>query len=240
MTRFFLWVYLLPVLLLAAPPSQAEGFGINATRLVYPEKASSISVTLRNTQPRTPYLVQVKVSSQQDKQAPAPFAITPPLFRLEPQSVNQVRIAFTGTPLPRDRESVFYFHATAIPAGNSTDTSGETGVRGVVRFGVGSVIKLFYRPTSLQGSSAAAQKELVFTRTSGGLKVTNPSAFYVNLASMNAGGQKLPLDSPTALMLAPSGTHTWSVKPALPAGSKIAWRTINDTGGIDEFSSTLP
>ncbi|MNZ91986.1 putative fimbrial chaperone protein ElfD precursor [compost metagenome] len=148
--------------LLGAPlAGWSAGFGINATRLIYPEGASSINVAVRNTLNHEPYLVQTAISGKQDAQTAAPFTVTPPLFRLEPQSTNQLRIAFTGQPLPDDRESVFYLHATAIPASTQRDPAQQRNdVQAQLRFGVGNIIKLFYRPASLSGSSAAAQKEL--------------------------------------------------------------------------------
>lgn len=241
MKRFISLFSLVVVLLCTPALGLAEGFGINATRLIYPEGASSISVAVRNTLPQQPYLVQVGISGKQDAQTSTPFVVTPPLFRMEPKSVSQLRIAFTGASLPSDRESVFYFQATAIPASTQTDPAQlRNDVQAHVRFGVGSIIKLFYRPASLTGSSAPAQKGLVFTREAGGLKVTNPSPYFVSLAELKAGGQKLALDTPAALMLAPFGSHTWPVKTALAASSQVQWKAINDNGGIDAFSASLP
>ncbi|WP_431225958.1 fimbrial biogenesis chaperone (plasmid) [Serratia sp. L9] len=241
MTRF-IPLFALGLTLLGTPlAGGAAGFGINATRLIYPEGASSIPVTVRNTLSHGPYLVQTTVSGKQDTQTTAPFAVTPPLFRLEPKSVNQLRIAFTGAPLPADRESVFYFHATAIPTSTPTDPAQKSNdIQAQLRFGVGSIIKLFYRPASLSGSSASAQKGLQFSRAPGGLKVNNPYPYFVSLATLTVNGHKLPLDTPASLMLAPFGSHTWLVKTPLATDSKVQWQTLNDSGGTDAFNTTLP
>lgn len=237
MPRFLSWFALMPTLLVAALPTQADGFGINATRLIYPEKATSISATVRNTESKTPYLVQTSISSQQHTLSPAPFTVTPPLFRLEPSSVNQLRIAFSDAALPLDRESVFYLHSKAIPAAAPGGASQSVNdIQGNVHFGVGKIIKLFYRPTGLSGSSAAAQKGLRFERINGVLKASNPSPYFVSLEMLEVDGKKLPLDSPAALMLAPWGSHAWPVSSA----RHITWQTINDTGGTNAFSATLP
>lgn len=241
MARFYSWFLLTPILLIASFQLQAEGFGINATRLIYPANTGSISVAVRNTHTKVPYLVQAKISSAQDKQTPAPFAVTPPLFRLDPQSTNELRIAFTGAALPSDRESVFYLHTTAIPSSSALDPSENVNdVYGGARFGVGNIIKLFYRPQGLQGTSAAAQQKLQFSIVPGGLKVSNPSPYYINLDDLRIAGQKLALNQPAAMMLVPFGSHTWSVKSALSANSKVEWKTINDIGGINAFSAVVP
>lgn len=228
-------------LLIVVQHGWAAGFGINATRLIYPQAANSIAAELRNTQSSEPLLVQVGVSDSPEARASAPFAVTPPLFRLEPQSVNQVRILRTGSELPADRESVFYFHATAIAASKLPEKAHAPGdALANARFGVGSVIKLFYRPAGLGGSSAAAQKNLQFSRQAGSLRVTNPSPYYVSFAGLQVAGKPLPLKTPAALMLAPRGSHTWPVNGPLPAGSRVTWQTINDSGGHSDHSATLP
>lgn len=241
MTRF-IPLFSLTVALLCAPlAGWCAGFGINATRLIYPEGARSISVTLRNTLSHEPYLVQTTVSGKQDTQTTSPFTVTPPLFRLEPQSTSQLRIALTDQSLPGDRESVFYLHATAIPTSTQQDPAQQRNdVQAQLRFGVGNIIKLFYRPASLSGSSAAARSGLQFSRVAGGLKVSNPSPYFVSLADLTVNGEQMALDTPAALMLSPFGNHVWPVKTLLAAGRKVQWQTINDTGGTDAFSATLP
>lgn len=225
--------------LLTAPLSVlAEGFGINATRLIYPEGAASISVTVRNTMDHLPYLVQTGISQAQDKQTPAPFTATPPLFRLEPKSVNQIRIALHDGQLPRDRESVFYLRASAIPASATPNgAQQQTNVQGSAQFGVGNIIKLFYRPSGLPATSADAQKNLQFMRVPGGIKVSNPSPYFVSFATLKVGEQKFTLSTPEALMIAPFGNHTY---PASVIKGNVRWQTINDAGGLDAFTAALP
>lgn len=241
MTRLTTLLLMMLTLLSTPLAGRTAGFGINATRLIYPEGAGSISVTVRNTLTHEPYLVQASISIKQDMQATAPFTLTPPLFRLEPQSTNQLRIAFTGQSLPADRESVFYLHATAIPASERLDPSSRINdVQAHLRFGVGSIIKLFYRPASLNGSSSAAQGGLKFSRVAGGLMLNNPSPFFISLAEVTADGKRLPLNTPDSLMVPPYGSHIWRVKASLAAHTRVQWQTINDSGGIDAFSATLP
>lgn len=223
--------------LAANTPARANGFGINATRLIYPQGEQSISVTLRNTQIDKPWLVQALVSLAQDKPAKAPFIVTPPLFRLEPQSTNQVRIAFLNQPLPTDRESVFYFHTTAIPASEKPgELMATPEIQGTVQFGVGNIIKLFYRPTGLPGSSTAAQKNLHFERCEHGLEISNPSAFFVSLDTVTVNGERLPLSTPEQRMLAPYSSHVWAEQK--PYG-EVRWTTINDYGGFDAHRTEL-
>ena len=238
MTRLTLLIPMMMALLSCPPAALADGFGINATRLIYPQGAGSIAVTVRNTQPTLPYLVQTSISRAADSYKTTPFTVTPPIFRLEPKSVNQIRIAGNDSDLPKDRESVFYFHATAIPATTApTENQSSTGVQASVQFGVGSIIKLFYRPAGLSSSSTDAQKNLKFSAGKSGLEVSNPSPYFVSFASIKFGGQALKLDTPAALMIATFSTHTY---PTTVKSGSVEWQTINDQGGVDAFKQLLP
>lgn len=238
MKRLNLLIPMMMALLSCPPFVLAEGFGINATRLIYPQGSSSIAVTVRNTHTSLPYLVQASVSQSASSRETSPFTATPPIFRLEPNSVNQVRITGDSRALPTDRESVFYFHAMAVPAANKPSASQQSsGVEGKVQFGVGNIIKLFYRPAGLPTSSAMAQKNLQFTSTHNGLQISNPSPYFVSFASLKFAGQALKLETPAALMIAPFGTHTY---PTTTKNGNVEWKTINDQGGIDAFQHRLP
>ncbi|HGM5491181.1 TPA: molecular chaperone [Serratia fonticola] len=233
-----LFLFVMVALLPYSQLVQAAGFGINATRLIFPQDAGNISISVRNTQPALSYLVQTSLSRTQHSHEPTPFTVTPPLFRLEPHSVNQLRITGDGATLPKDRESVFYFHASAIPAGKTPAANQPTaGVQGAVQFGVGKIIKLFYRPTDLPSTSAAAQMNLQFARTNTGLRISNPSPYFVSLAGLSFAGQEIKLETSEALMLAPFGDHTY-VTPVKRGA--IEWLTINDHGGVDAFKHSLP
>lgn len=224
-------------LLLSTTVTWAEGFGINATRLIYPENEKSISVTLRNTMKDQLYLVQVSVSKEQNKAVSAPFIVTPPLFRLEPKSINQVRIAYKGEGLPRDRESVFYFSATGIPASSSPKPEDQkAGVQGMAQFGVGNIIKIFYRPKGLTTTSDEAQKNLKFKNVNSGLQAENQSPYYVSLASLNVNGKKISLDSPNEKMIAPYSSHIYLTNTKT---GNVSWQTINDVGGVDAHKVEL-
>ncbi|NIF31803.1 molecular chaperone [Enterobacter sp. Cy-643] len=233
MTRYFLHISLATALLSVTAVSQAEGFGINTTRLVYPQGAGSINVTLRNGS-AAPMLAQSAVSRVSSHAEPAPFTVIPPLVRLEPNSKHNLRILENSSSLPADRESVFYFRASAIPG--SKPGTGESDNH-LVRFGIGNSIKLFYRPKGLPGTALDAQKNLQFSRVNQGLKVTNTSPYHVSFAHLSLEGKNLPLDKADAKMIAPFASYTW---PLPAAKGTVKWVTIDDHGGDNAFSQKLP
>ncbi|EOV8089281.1 fimbrial biogenesis chaperone [Providencia rettgeri] len=215
--------------------SYANGFGINATRLVYPERSKDISTTVRNTTDNVVYLVQAGISRAQDSMVSAPFTVTPPLFRLEPNSVNLIRITLNATDLPKDRESVFYLHTSALPASKKINNEqASDDIPAAIQFAVGNIIKVFYRPTNLLTTSEEAQKNLKFLVMENGLKVVNDSPYYVSLSSLTVGGKKIPLNTPEELMISPFSNHVYPMKNT---AGVIEWKTINDIGGNNAYTS---
>lgn len=91
------------------------GIVMGGTRVVYQEGKREATMTVTNADMQTPYLVQswVDNASAEDKR-PAPFVVTPPLFRLEPEQQNVLRITFTGGALPADRESMFWLNIKVL------------------------------------------------------------------------------------------------------------------------------
>lgn len=238
MSRFLFPLSAALALLMTSASVQAAGFGINSTRLIYPEGANSISATLRNRGDNTVYLVQSSVSRISASAQAAPFDVIPPLFRMEAESRHQVRIRFHGADLPKDRESVFYFRTAAIPSskGNAADES-EQRITGNARFGLGKTIKLFYRPKNLVGDSLSAQRNLQVKADAKGLHISNPSPYYVSFHEIKVAGKNLSLKADEEKMLPPFGSHTW---PMSNAKGKVEWTTLDDHGGPNAFSQTLP
>lgn len=238
MQRISFVMALLLSLFILPTTSQADGFGINASRLIYPQGAESISVSVRNTTASQPYLVQARVSRAQASYQPAPFVVRPPLFRLEPGTVNQLRISAQNITAPTDRESLFYFHASAVPASNApTEQQGTGKVHGATQFGVGAIIKLFYRPNALPSTSREAQENLKFSRVNGGIKVENASPYFISFASLQFGGQNIRLDTPEKLTMAPFSQQIFKTNATR---GDVRWQTINDEGAANAFTQTLP
>ncbi|MDA4181464.1 fimbria/pilus periplasmic chaperone, partial [Escherichia coli] len=82
------------------------------TRLIFNESDKSISVTLRNNDPKLPYLAQSWIEDEKGVKISSPLAVLPPVQRIEAMMNGQVKIQ--GLPdihkLPADRESMFYFN----------------------------------------------------------------------------------------------------------------------------------
>ena len=204
--------------------AQSAGIKLPQTRVIFNSKDKNALATIQN-QGDNVYLVKAGVLNDTRAESKiAPFAVTPPLFRLEPHNQQTVRIVRQGTgQLPVDRESVFYLSFLAIP---STTEASNTENR--VSIGLQTVIKLFYRPEQLAMSADQAAKKLIFRLTGNQLIAENSTPYYLTLGSLSVAGKPVSFGE-TGQMLAPFSQATY---PLSHHGPQATWTVINDYGGL--------
>ncbi len=116
---------------------------------------------------------------------------------------------------------------------------GNKDIQANLRFGVGNIIKLFYRPHGLSGSVNSAQKSLKFIQQGSELTLINSSPYFISLTSLMVNGKRFPLDNPQSKMISPFGQYSWPIRTSFSSGSKVEWKVINDNGGIDAFDAII-
>ncbi|CNI32035.1 putative fimbrial chaperone protein [Yersinia rohdei] len=197
------------------------GIIIGGTRVIYQGDKKESSISIRNPD-NTPYLIQSWLNTNSNQQNnDIPFVITPPLFRLNADATNALRIVKTKD-LPDNRESVYWLNIKAIPT-SSPNAKNELNIS------VNSRIKLFYRPASLNSQDAAvAYKEVSFNLSGNKLSAHNPTPFYISLNELNVNGTKIPNPG----MIAPLSEQQWDMPAKVNSNElKVSWSAINDFGG---------
>lgn len=198
--------------------SYGGGILVGRTRVIYEANKKEASLPLSNKSENKPFLIQSWIDNG-DGKTRGPFVVTPPLFRLNANDENNLRISYTGGGLPKDKESIFYINVRAIPSTPKNDTN-------ELRLVIKTRIKLFYRPEKLQGKPYDAYKLLTFTRANGQLRITNPSPYYVVFSYLTVGNTVLKDTD----MIAPGGQLSVTL-PANNTGNTVEWSAINDYGG---------
>lgn len=195
---------------------------LGGTRVIYDANSKEASILVRNND-KAPYLIQSWIDNFEGKtQAKLPFVVTPPLFRIEPESTNSLRIVYTGNDLPEDRESVFWLNVKSIPP---TDPKAKNSLT----ISINNRIKLIYRPKSLSVNDAeSAYKKITFERNGNTLIGKNPTPYYVSFSELKVGNKSI--DEPA--MLAPMGQTSWNIVGA--QGNKVTWKAVSDVGGITD------
>lgn len=206
-------------------PTQG-GIKLPQTRVIFQAKDKNATATIQNKGDNV-YLVKATVQSSPDRSAnTAPFAVTPPLFRLEPHNQQTVKIVRQGSQsLPTDRESVFYLNFLAIPS--IADEESDATMR--VAIGLQTVIKLFYRP-ALPITQEQAAAQLKFTKSTNQLIVANPTPYYLTLGSLQIAGKEVNV-SQSGPMIAPFSQSAYTYEGS---GNTASWRVINDYGGVSQ------
>ena len=218
MKKSLITLFLLNTAVSAANASVVLG----GTRVIYEGNKKEASITVRNDE-KTPYLVQSWVNNFDDKNtAKPPFSVTPPLFRIEPESANAIRVVLTTPGLPEDRESVYWLNVKSIPPSDPAATNNLT-------ISVNNKIKLIDRPAGLPSADAAtAYTQLRFEKKGSVLQATNPTPYYVSFGELKAGNTEIEHSG----MVPPKGTASWNIS-SIQANS-VTWNAVNDYGSITE------
>lgn len=221
------------MLLLVSKPGMS-GVSFSQTRIIYDE-GSSPTINAINKGGQL-YLLQAGVVKTPDNNEVAPFKVLPSLSRLEGDSENVLRIysdAARLSSLPRDRESVFYFFGTAIPAKPKDLQEGQVTS---VSIGIKTVLKLFYRPNGLVGKSDDVAASLQAALDGDKIVIRNPTAYHASFAKILFDGKHIDFDHQPS-MVPPYSEVVFNPEHKV---KQIVWSLISDSGSeTDEVSFTL-
>lgn len=195
------------------------GITLSATRVIYDASAKEAAITISTAGENRPYLVQSWLENSDSGDAPSPFVITPPLFKLMPDTSWQIRITKIRDTLPQDREALFWLNVKAIPAADSDE-------RNRMLIATKNVMKLIWRPASLNAAAAAdAVKQISAEGNGQTITLRNPGPYFINIGSLRVNG--LPVKTPG--YIAPFATH--SIAHPQRQG-RLEIQAINDYGGL--------
>ncbi|MFJ2987905.1 molecular chaperone [Collimonas sp. NPDC087041] len=233
--------YICFVGLLTRMPAHA-GVVIDGTRQIYPAQSREITIKLTNADKNLPRLVKVWLADGDGnttaEQSDVPFTITPPVFRMEPDQTQSLRVVYAKEPLPTDRESLFWLNVLEMPPDVH---SGEDTNR--LRFAFRIRSKLFFRPEGLAGRSEDAPAQLIWSlvKASQGrlLEVRNPSPYYVSFQSValltgDEDGART-IQSDQYEMVAPGGTQQFLLREAVGVASdraQVEFSVVSDFGAF--------
>lgn len=242
------WLARFCLMVTAALPALAcADLAVTGTRFVYPEGEKEIVVSLRNTG-NDPILVQTWLDhggAEPDlSRLKVPFVLLPPLFRMDPGQRKTLQLRYTGEPLPRDRETVFWINLRHAP------TKQDSGSK--LQVVLSYVMKVLYRPNSLAGKAKDAPAQVRWSYHKGAergapyIQAENPTPYAVSLATLSLRSGAKPIGW-TGLTILPKTTERF----ALPAGSAplvsgatLQFEAVDDLGlvipGVATLQDALP
>ncbi|HHG2880286.1 TPA: molecular chaperone [Escherichia coli] len=205
--------------------SQSNGINLAATRVVFDSKEANASLKINNNSEEKTWLLRSWVSAYNSDEKVKNFIITPPLYRIDPTEIFQLRINKINVHLPEDRESVFRINVLAIPSNYNNDTQ-EKRDSGL-QFAINNRIKLIYRPHNLNVPKKVddAYKALIFSKSENQVHVKNPTPYYITMNDVKINEKSIT--SIKDFMVSPFSTLIIPEKNA----KTISYSTINDYGG---------
>jgi P pilus assembly chaperone PapD len=211
-----------------------------------------VSVRLLNRGDR-PALVQVWLDKGDSQSTPdtvsVPFALSPTLARIDPERGQVLRLAYTGEPLPQDKESVFWLNVLEVPP---KALGAETNNANLLQFALRTRIKVFYRPKGLKDNSFDAARALQWRLVRNGdtwsIEGRNASPYFVSVTEFSLRPEpKAPDAIATADggMIGPGETKSFAlanVQKSLAASEQVVLRYtfIDDYGALVNEDAKLP
>lgn len=198
------------------------GVIISGTRVIYNEGNKNVSINVKNPD-KMPYLIQSWIDDFEEKKQ-SKFTITPPLFRLNPDKENTLRIFLTEEGLPSNQESLFWLNIKTIPATEKTENSLQIAFK--------TQMKLIYRPKSLKDVNfEEEQKKLSWSKERGKVIVYNPTPYFMNFQTIKFNGKLVDDVS----YVKPFSTKSFNINDNNEHGL-ISWELINDYGANVDLS----
>lgn len=196
------------------------------TRLVFKGDDKSISVDLKNSSDKLPYLAQTWVEDGKGNRISTPLTVIPPVQRIEAQAIGQVKVQ--GMPalgqLAQDKETLFYFNVREIPPKSDKPNTLQIALQ--------TRIKLFYRPAALAKAVDPRnpwQFNLTLTRKGDGWQVNNPTPYYVVISNASTQVDGAAATGFTPLVIEPQSALPLTVKAA-ELGHSPVLTYVNDYG----------
>jgi len=230
-----------------APLSAQATIVLPSTRIVFDGSKSDVTLMLDNHGPAE--RVTIWVDEGDPKQPPeasnAPFAVTPPLVRVDTDGTRPARVVrLPDAKLPGDRESLFWLNVRGIAEGKDKLPADKNRMAITIR----SRIKLFYRPPGLAGNSAQAAQALRWrwrqdpSSGTATLTIDNPTPWHVNLNALSLQGRDLVKQLPAGTIApfseAPVQLRGIALSPGQALPLQLQW--IDDTGNPHPLEVSAP
>jgi chaperone protein EcpD len=235
----YLWASCWLALLLAAAPAEA-GVRLGGTRVIYETDKPEATLSVQNTG-NWPVLVQAWITPGDDdgpvEATSVPFVMTPPVFRLEPQRSQAIRMKHLAPAEVKGREQVYWLNVYEIP-GRARNRSNMNRLEIATR----TRIKVFVRPADTKEPVAASADRLAWRLqrdAEGGAKlvVDNPTPYHVSFGEVGLmeGVRRVPRlgGQGRGGMVAPYASQHFPVALSdTDAHRSVYAKVINDHGGI--------
>jgi P pilus assembly protein, chaperone PapD len=217
----------IPYLFMAASLYSQAAIQPDRTRIIFNSDDKASSLKLENQSKRQPYLAYSWIEDEKGTKNEDYFVALPPIQRLEPAALSQVRIVkqAKASALPTDRESLFYFNVREIPP-----VPENSGNNAIVQMAVQSRLKMFWRPAALKKKPGAEVEHSITAQQQGSsLLIHNPTGYYITLAYFGK-DDKSVFPGYSSTMISPFASTT--LNAGSYTGTAFSLGYMDDYGGL--------
>ena len=205
---------------------------LQGTRVVYPSNSKTVSILAEN-RGKNPVLAQSWIDDGVEIQnlsndSGIPFILTPPITKINPGKSQEIRLIYNKSPLPEDRESLYWLNVLDIPS-QSKNQSNKNSLELTIR----TRIKIFFRPSKIKENPLKAPSQVEWTISKindvDHLKINNPTPFYITFTKISLNGIE---DDVPPEMVAPFSETTIPLKKShdFSQANSLKYTFINDLG----------
>ncbi|QXO66527.1 fimbrial biogenesis chaperone [Morganella morganii] len=200
------------------------GILLGSTRVVIENGRNEGSVNVHNREDNN-YLIQSWVLDKSEVPTDD-IALTPPLFKLNANTSNALRIVITKD-LPQDRETLYWLNVKFIPSVKKSNLDNNS-----LSFALNNRIKIIYRPESLSGESInQAFGKIIIKKSGNALKIKNPTKYFINISEISINNKNIKnpgyIEPETEVSLDLPGNNK---------NGNLEYILIDDLGKLNTFS----
>ncbi len=206
---------------------------LTSTRIIFSSDKTEQTYSIKN-RGDLPVMIQAWVDKNEEGGSPdsanSPFIVIPPVFRLEPGTMQNLRIIYNRKKLSTEQETLFWLNLYEIPSKPKNIPDEYSTLTVTVK----TQVKFLFRPKKIGRLELALDKlHFSFYSQAGKtyLKLTNPTPFYITMNSLAlVAEQSLVLPSQ---FIAPNTVHHIEIKDfsKLKKGNVVVrFTVINDEG----------
>lgn len=193
-----------------------SGIQLNNNKFIYIENTKNERIEIKNTSDKEYFIQSIVTQSNIDNKEPAPFIISPPLFKLGANETFFLDIIKIDDINVKEKESLYKINIKSVPIIKNKEEK-----ENLLHVSLNMIYNLFYRPSKLSNKEKN-YSNIVFSKNKNGyLIIKNPTPYYITLTSVKNNNinfiENSKIISPfkeynTKIKLSPSSTINYSIK----------------------------
>lgn len=193
------------------------------TRVIFNADEKEKTLHLSNKD-LTPYLIQ-SWAEDINKKPTNDFILTPVVTRIAAESNQVLRLKKNVSAPPTDRERVYYFLFSQLPAMKRSEADSNT-----MLIALTNRIKIFVRPAGLTKTLEQSIEDVTVDKQGGRLIINNPTPYYMSIFDIAAVTKNKEKVLKRNVLVAPKSSTIEELASA--DVSKIKIEYVNDYGAL--------